>query len=251
VTGFEALLRWNHPEHGNIPPTDFIPVAEETGLILQMGEWAMRMACMHAAAWPKSLHVAVNISPVQVMAQNLPVTVEQALQASGLDPSRLELEITESVFINETRGTVGRLHALRKLGVQIALDDFGTGYSSLAYLRRFPFDTLKIDRAFVRELLVSRDARSIVRNILALAKSLRMATVAEGVEEPAQVTVLASEGCDLVQGYYVSRPMPANEVMGFLRKWRERPRPVPPTGFQLSNTGIADLALTQQQGIEA
>jgi diguanylate cyclase (GGDEF)-like protein/PAS domain S-box-containing protein len=242
VTGFEALLRWRHPEHGNIPPSEFIPVAEESGLILPMGEWALTQACREAMRWPRQMQVAVNISPVQVMAQNLPEAVQRSLDDSGLEPHRLELEITESVFINETRGTVERLHTLRRLGIQIALDDFGTGYSSLAYLRRFPFDTLKIDRAFVRELLTSRDARAIVRNILALAKSLRMATVAEGVEEPAQVNVLASEGCDLVQGYYVSRPMPADEVEKFLAQWNRRDRPVMPRDFKLANTQTADLS---------
>ncbi|MEO8296793.1 MAG: EAL domain-containing protein [Burkholderiales bacterium] len=241
IEGFEALLRWKHPEHGNIPPTEFIPVAEESGLILPMGEWALMEACRQAAAWPVPLQVAVNISPVQVMAQDLPLAVQRALDASGLTASRLELEITESVFINETRDTVERLHALRKLGVQIALDDFGTGYSSLAYLRRFPFDTLKIDRAFVRELMTSRDARAIVRNILALAKSLRMATVAEGVEEPAQVAVLEAEGCDLVQGYFVSRPMPGEQVADFVNMWAGRDRPQMPKDFQLSNTKVAGL----------
>ena len=244
VTGFEALLRWNHPEHGPISPVEFIPVAEESGLILQMGEWALGQACLEAARWPDPLQVAVNISPVQVMAQNLPDAVQRALQRSGLAPHRLELEITESVFINETRGTVERLHALGRLGVQIALDDFGTGYSSLAYLRRFPFDTLKIDRAFVRELLISRDARSIVRNILALAQSLRMSTVAEGVEEPMQVSVLEAEGCDMVQGYYASRPMPARDVIEFVLNWGERHRPDRPRDFDLANTETAALPQT-------
>ena len=241
VIGFEALLRWNHPVHGAISPVEFIPVAEESGLILPMGEWALTEACCQAARWPDPLQVAVNISPVQVMAQNLPDAVQRALALSGLAPHRLELEITESVFINETRGTVDRLHALRRLGVQIALDDFGTGYSSLAYLRRFPFDTLKIDRAFVRELLISRDARSIVRNILALAQSLRMATVAEGVEEPLQVNVLEAEGCNMVQGYFASRPMPAQEVLEFVLMWRERVRPTPPGHLELANTETAEL----------
>ncbi|MEY2872787.1 MAG: hypothetical protein RLZZ373_158 [Pseudomonadota bacterium] len=241
VIGFEALLRWNHPEHGSIPPVEFIPVAEESGLILPMGEWALTEACCQAARWPDPLQVAVNISPVQVMAQNLPEAVQRALKASGLAPSRLELEITESVFINDNRGTVERLHALRRLGVQIALDDFGTGYSSLAYLRRFPFDTLKIDRAFVRELLISRDARSIVRNILALAKSLRMSTVAEGVEEPLQVNVLEAEGCNMVQGYFASRPMPADQVLEFVLKWRERDRPQRPRELELEDTRTAEL----------
>ncbi|PXW96181.1 PAS domain S-box-containing protein/diguanylate cyclase (GGDEF)-like protein [Sphaerotilus hippei] len=242
IIGFEALLRWQHPQHGNIPPSEFITVAEECGLILSMGAWALQHACAEAATWPEHLQVAVNISPLQVMTEDLPATVEGALRLSGLAPHRLELEITESVFINETRGTVNRLHALRKLGIQIALDDFGTGYSSLAYLRRFPFDTLKIDRAFVRELLISRDARAIVRNILALAKSLRMATVAEGVEEPAQVAVLSAEGCDIVQGYFVARPLPAHEVLPFVRQFRERSRPHMPTGFHLGSTEHATLA---------
>jgi diguanylate cyclase (GGDEF)-like protein/PAS domain S-box-containing protein len=241
VIGFEALLRWNHPEHGAITPNEFIPVAEDSGLILPMGEWALTEACCQAARWPDPLQVAVNISPVQVMAQNLPEAVQRALKTSGLAPGRLELEITESVFINDNRGTVERLHALRRLGVQIALDDFGTGYSSLAYLRRFPFDTLKIDRAFVRELLISRDARSIVRNILALAKSLRMSTVAEGVEEPLQVNVLEAEGCNMVQGYFASRPMPADQVLEFVLKWRERARPQRPRELELEDTRTADL----------
>jgi len=241
VQGFEALLRWKHPEHGDIPPVEFIPVAEESGLILPMGEWALMEACRQAAQWPGDLQVAVNISPVQVMATQLPGAVKRALAESGLPPERLELEITESVFINETRGTVDQLHALRKLGVQIALDDFGTGYSSLAYLRRFPFDTLKIDRAFVRELLTSRDARAIVRNILALASSLRMSTVAEGVEEPAQVSVLESEGCNLVQGYFVSKPIPGNQVADFVAMWTERDRPKMPANFHLRSTEMATL----------
>ena len=241
IIGFEALLRWDHPEHGPISPVEFIPVAEESGLILPMGEWALTEACCQAARWPDPLQVAVNISPVQVMTHNLPEAVQRALRTSGLAPGRLELEITESVFINDNRGTVERLHALRRLGVQIALDDFGTGYSSLAYLRRFPFDTLKIDRAFVRELLISRDARSIVRNILALAKSLRMSTVAEGVEEPLQVNVLEAEGCNMVQGYFASRPMPADQVLEFVLKWRERARPQRPGELELQDTRTAEF----------
>jgi diguanylate cyclase (GGDEF)-like protein/PAS domain S-box-containing protein len=226
VTGFEALLRWNHPQHGAIPPSEFVRVAEDSGLIIPMGEWALEEACRQAATWPQDLHVAVNISPVQVMAQNLPATVSRLLKAARLEPKRLELEITESVFLNEGSGTAERLHALRKLGVRIALDDFGTGSSSLAYLRRFPFDTLKIDRAFIRELMVSREARSIVRNILALAKSMRMATVAEGVEEPAQIKLLDSEGCSAVQGFYIAKPMPATEIERFIIDWREDRKPV-------------------------
>jgi EAL domain-containing protein (putative c-di-GMP-specific phosphodiesterase class I) len=200
-------------------------VAEDCGLILPLGEWALGEACRQASSWPANLQVAVNISPVQVLTQNLPTIVSQALRSARLAAKRLEIEITESVFINEASGTVDRLHALRKLGVTIALDDFGAGYSSLAYLRRFPFDTLKIDRAFVRELLVSHDARSVVRNILALARSLRMSTVAEGVEEPAQLKMLEAEGCGAIQGFFVAKPMPADEVQAFVAGWREDKRP--------------------------
>ncbi|RZS58387.1 putative bifunctional diguanylate cyclase/phosphodiesterase [Sphaerotilus mobilis] len=237
VTGFEALMRWRHPEHGNIPPGEFIPIAEDCGLIPSLGEWALNEACRCATRWPAELTLAVNLSPVQLMAQNIVGLVQAALTSSGLQAQRLELEITESVFIQENRTTVRQLRALHDLGVRIALDDFGTGYSSLAYLRRFPFDTLKIDRAFVRELLVSRDARAIVRNIVALAKSLRMTTVAEGVEEPAQVLVLDGEGCDQIQGFLAARPMPAEDIRAFLRNWREQ-RPDVPTGFQ---PGVTDV----------
>jgi diguanylate cyclase (GGDEF)-like protein len=237
VTGFEALLRWNHPQHGAIPPSEFVRVAEDCGFIVALGEWALEEACRQAASWPQDLHVAVNISPVQVMAQNLPATVSRLLKASRLEPKRLELEITESVFLNEGSATAERLHALRKLGVRIALDDFGTGSSSLAYLRRFPFDTLKIDRAFIRELMVSREARAIVRNILALARSMRMATVAEGVEEPAQIKLLDNEGCSAVQGFYVAKPMPASEIEAFIIGWREDRKPV--SRRARSSTGAA------------
>ncbi|MEY4748485.1 MAG: hypothetical protein RIQ60_699 [Pseudomonadota bacterium] len=226
VTGFEALLRWEHPQHGAIPPSEFVRVAEESGLILPLGEWVLTEACRQAATWPQDLNVSVNISAVQVMAQNLPAMVGNALKATRLQASRLELEITESVFLNETAVTVERLNALRKLGVRIALDDFGTGYSSLSYLHRFAFDTLKIDRAFIREVLVSREARSIVRNILALARSMRMSSVAEGVEEPAQIKLLDASGCSAVQGFYIAKPMPAKEIEAFLITWREDRKPV-------------------------
>jgi diguanylate cyclase (GGDEF)-like protein/PAS domain S-box-containing protein len=226
VVGFEALLRWNHPQHGAIPPSEFVRVAESSGLILPMGDWVLNEACRQPATWPQDLGLSVNISAVQVMAQNLPSTVSKALKAARLDAARLELEITESVFLNETVGTVERMHALRKLGVRIALDDFGTGCSSLSCLHRFPFDTLKIDRAFIREVLVSREARSIVRNILALAKSMRMGSVAEGVEEPAQIKLLDAAGCNAVQGFYIAKPMAAQAIEDFLIHWREDTKPV-------------------------
>ena len=235
VTGFEALMRWRHPEHGSIPPVEFIPIAEDCGLIPAMGAWALNEACRCASRWPSGLTLSVNLSPVQLMAQNIVELVQQALAGSGLAAQRLELEITESVFIQENRQTVRQLHALHDLGVRIALDDFGTGYSSLAYLRRFPFDTLKIDRAFVREMLTSRDARAMVRNIVALAKSLRMTTVAEGVEEPAQVQVLSGEGCDQMQGFLAARPMAAEDIRTFLRNWRD-PRPASSDGTAGAST---------------
>ncbi|MEY4752544.1 MAG: hypothetical protein RJA44_219, partial [Pseudomonadota bacterium] len=209
IIGFEALLRWQHPELGDIPPGEFIPMAENHGLMPSIGAWVLAQACRTAASWPVALQVSINLAPSQLLSADLAATLARELGDSQLDPARLELEITESVFINEVPGrTIEQLHALQQQGVRIALDDFGTGYSSLSYLRRFPFNTLKIDRAFVRELLAHRDARALVRNILALGRSLRMTTVAEGVEEPAQLQMLQAEGCDQLQGYLISRPLP-------------------------------------------
>jgi diguanylate cyclase (GGDEF)-like protein/PAS domain S-box-containing protein len=245
VTGFEALLRWRHPVHGEVPPSEFIPVAEASGLIPAIGDWVLEQACRAAAQWPLAVKVSVNISPVQVMNDNLSKVVRRALSASGLAPQRLELEITESVFLGDVEGTRQRLHTLRRLGVRVALDDFGTGYSSLAYLRRFPFDTLKIDRAFVRELLISRDARSIVRTIVGLAGALRMTAIAEGVEEPAQVKVLEDEGCHAIQGFLVSHAIEGDKVAPFLNAWAFNARPVPASDFSLGVTMPADFSHTQ------
>jgi EAL domain-containing protein (putative c-di-GMP-specific phosphodiesterase class I) len=170
----------------------------------------------------------VNVSPAQAMSPDLGRTALDALQAAGLAPGRLELEITETMLLDETQSTLGVLHGLREAGLRIALDDFGVGYSSLAYLRRFPFDTLKIDRSFVRELLARRDARAIVRMVVGLARTLNMKTVAEGVEEPAQAAALREFGCDAMQGYLLARPMAADAVAGFLRDWQARgPQPLP------------------------
>jgi EAL domain-containing protein (putative c-di-GMP-specific phosphodiesterase class I) len=199
-------------------------VAEECGLISAIGHWVIDEACREAALWPGALVVSVNVSPVQAMSQDLYGIAQAALQRSGLPPKRLQLEITESIFLNETQATMGVLHALRGLGLRIALDDFGTGYSSLAYLRRFPFDTLKIDRSFVRELMSRRDARAIVKMITGLASTLNMKTVAEGVEQAAQASVLRRYGCDAMQGYLVSPPLPAGQVAGFLARWPTQPR---------------------------
>jgi diguanylate cyclase (GGDEF)-like protein/PAS domain S-box-containing protein len=227
VTCFEALLRWRHPELGQVPPLEFIPVAEDSGLILELGDWVMREACRQAAAWPESVYVTVNVSAVQVMNDGLVERLRRILAETGLAPNRLELEITESTFLSETRSTLTVLHALHRMGVRIALDDFGTGYSSLAYLRSFPFHTLKIDAAFVRELMTRKDARAIVKTIIALAATLRMDTVAEGVEEPAQVNVLERYGCKAIQGHYMARPLSGDAVPAFLLDWAQRAHPEP------------------------
>ena len=212
LKGFEALIRWNHPERGRISPAEFIPLAEETGLIVQIGEWVIRDACARAACWPGSLSVAVNISPRQFGSPVLAQTIVQALAASGLPASRLELEITESIFIGNVERTLAMLHSLRALGVRIALDDFGTGYSSLSYLRSFPFDKLKIDQSFVRDLGSDASAGAIVRAITTLAAALGIETLAEGVELESTMEALRSEGCDLIQGYLISRPVPDADV---------------------------------------
>jgi EAL domain-containing protein (putative c-di-GMP-specific phosphodiesterase class I) len=189
-----------------------------------IGEWVLHQACRAAAGWPAAIGVSVNVSPAQAMSGALAGAVQAALAASGLAPQRLELEITETMFLDETQSTPAVLRALRETGVRIALDDFGTGYSSLGYLRRFPFDTLKVDRSFVRELQQRRDARAIVRMIIGLARTLGMKTVAEGVEEPAQASALVEYGCQTLQGYLAARPMPADQVAAFLRDWDARPR---------------------------
>jgi diguanylate cyclase (GGDEF)-like protein len=227
VIGFEALLRWNHPELGDVPPAEFVPVAEDCGLILDIGQWVLREACLAAREWPEATHVSVNVSSVQAMSHDLCESIRRMLEEFGMPARRLELEITESVFLNETHATIQGLRALKDLGLRIALDDFGTGYSSLAYLRRFPFDTLKIDHSFVRELMSRGDARAIVRSIVGLARTLNMNTVAEGVEEPQQLDVLGGYGCGAIQGHFVARPMHASEVPGFVAAWAERPRPDP------------------------
>jgi diguanylate cyclase (GGDEF)-like protein len=223
LSGFEALLRWHHPELGHVSPADFVPVAEDAGLIIEIGAWVLRRACAEASGWRRPLRVAVNLSPLQIMAQDLQAEVQQALQSSGLPARRLELEVTESVLLNETPATLAQLHGIHQLGARIALDDFGTGYSSMAYLRRFPFDKLKIDRAFVGELVDRSDARAIVRAMLELGSALRMETVAEGVETLEELQVLRWLGCGAAQGYLVARPMPAADVAAFIASWHEHP----------------------------
>jgi diguanylate cyclase (GGDEF)-like protein/PAS domain S-box-containing protein len=220
VVVFEALARWSHPQRGMIAPLDFIPLAEETGLIVQLGDWVLRRACMDAAGWSRKVGVAVNLSAVQFKNPNLVSSVTAALQASGLPPDRLELEITESVLLQNSEGTLGMLHEFRAMGVKISLDDFGTGYSSLSYLRSFPFDKIKIDRSFVQELATRDDSMAIIRAVTGLGKSLGIATTAEGVETSAQLELLRREGCTQAQGYLFSKPRPAAEVEGMLAKSR-------------------------------
>jgi diguanylate cyclase (GGDEF)-like protein len=212
IIGFEALLRWHHPVRGLVSPLDFIPVAEETGMIVAIGEWALRTACVEAATWPDDLSVAVNLSAVQFKQGDIIATVEAALALSGLRPKRLELEITESVFLRDTVGTLAALHRLRAMGIGVALDDFGTGYSSLSYLHSFPFNKIKIDQSFVRDLLTNKESLSIVRAVTGLGKSLGIKTIAEGVETLEQLNRLRDKGCTEAQGYFFSRPRPAGEL---------------------------------------
>lgn len=216
IAGFEALLRWRHPERGLIPPAQFIPVAEELGLISAIGEWVLRRACTDAAAWPEQIKIAVNLSPMQFRGADVVQTVANALEASGLSPRRLELEITESALLQDNAGTLTMLHRLRRLGTRIALDDFGTGYSSLSYLRSFPFDKIKVDRSFVGEMNARPDCEAIVNSIAGLASKLGMTTTAEGIESADQLELVRKAGCTEGQGYHFGRPTPAFEVMATL-----------------------------------
>jgi diguanylate cyclase (GGDEF)-like protein len=222
VTTFEALMRWQHPERGSVPPSEFIPVAEEMGLIVQLGEWALRQACTQAMEWTDGICVSVNLSPLQFSKGNLVSTVMSALASSGLPASRLELEITESVLLEKSERNIAILNQLRDLGVRIAMDDFGTGYSSIGYLRSFPFDKIKIDQSFVRDLLVDKGSLAIVRAIAGLGVSFGMTTTAEGVETEEQMRCLNLEGCIEVQGYLFSRPVPAHEIALLLESLRDR-----------------------------
>jgi len=223
VVGAEVLLRWRHPQMGLVAPVEFIPLAEKSGVIREIGMWVLREACKVAAASLPGLTISVNMSPSQLRDDAFIACVRDALRASALDASRLELEITESVFIDDVDGALQRLHALRALGLRVALDDFGTGYSSLAYLRRFPFDTLKIDRAFVNELMTSLDTRAIVQMITQLALTLNMRTVAEGVESASQLSAVSSVGCDEIQGWLVSPACPIDQFLVFWKAWVHRP----------------------------
>jgi diguanylate cyclase (GGDEF)-like protein len=224
IGGFEALLRWNHPTRGKIPPDEFIPVAEQTGLIVAIGEWVVRRACAEAATWPSDLRVAVNVSPVQFRGSTLVSAVVSALATSGLRPDRLEVEITETVLMHNNEATMAALHQLHGLGVRISMDDFGTGYSSLSYLRSFPFDKIKIDQSFVRDLIERPDSIAIIRAVAALGSSFGMTTLAEGVETQEQLDKMRAEGCTEVQGYFYSRPVPASEVARLLNAFQKGER---------------------------
>jgi diguanylate cyclase (GGDEF)-like protein len=224
ITGCEALIRWRHPERGMISPAEFIPIAEETGLINEIGEWVLGKACAEAATWTDGTHVAVNVSPVQFKSGTLALKVVAALAASGLPAHRLELEITEAVLIRDDEAALDILHQLRSIGVRIALDDFGTGYSSLSYLQRFPFDKIKIDRCFVNDL-AEAGGSSIVQAVVNIAAARHMTTTAEGVETERQQEVLRGLGCTEMQGYLFSPPKPAEEVRRILLAHRSRPAP--------------------------
>jgi predicted signal transduction protein with EAL and GGDEF domain len=224
VAGFEALMRWHHPSFGTIAPEDFIPLAEETGLIVEMGAWAVQEACREAARWPSSIRVTVNLSAVQFERGDVYHVILSALQDSGLSPQRLELEITESVLLRDEARTHEVLHNLRALGVRIALDDFGTAYASLSYLRSFPFDKIKIDRSFVRDLDFAKrkDCLAIIQAVSGLAQQMQMSTVAEGIETVDHAETVVGAGCNELQGFYFSQPVPASEVQNALAQCMAR-----------------------------
>jgi diguanylate cyclase (GGDEF)-like protein/PAS domain S-box-containing protein len=226
TVGYEALLRWTHPERGMIPPDQFVPIAEECGLIVPLGEWVIRTALWELKNWPVQLSVSVNLSPVQMRSDNLIPTIVNALAATGVDPARLELEITETVLMSDSQTNVELLHKIRSLGVRVALDDFGTGYSSLNYLRSFPFDKIKIDRCFVDDVESREDCRAIIRAVTGLASSLGMVTTAEGVESDDQLKRLRAEGCEQVQGYLFSKAVPAELIEGRVAPVRGHSAPV-------------------------
>jgi diguanylate cyclase (GGDEF)-like protein len=221
VSGFEALIRWNHPQHGLVSPGTFIPLAEEIGFIVPMGEWVIREACATAAKWPGDARVAVNISAVQFRNPGLMQVIVGALASSGLNPTRLEIEITETVLLQNKEATLAVLHQLRALGVRIALDDFGTGYSSLTYLQSFPFDKIKIDRSFVKDITENSGSLNIVRAVAALASGMGMTATAEGVETREQLDSITSEGCTEMQGFLFSKPLPAREIERLFMPERE------------------------------
>jgi predicted signal transduction protein with EAL and GGDEF domain len=227
VCGFEALVRWNHPERGLIAPDAFIPLAEESGLIVPLGEWALRRACSTAVGWKRPLSVAVNLSPLQLHQPLLTTMVEAVLAQTGLAAERLELEVTESALFQDHQRAVGMLWSLKAMGVRIAMDDFGTGYSSLSTLQSFPFDKIKIDKSFVENIDLDARAKVIVRAVVGLGRSLDIPVVAEGVETPGQLEFLRGEACAQVQGYLIGRPAAADAIGGWTG---ETAAPIPLAG---------------------
>jgi len=218
LAGFEALMRLEDSELGNVPPSEFIPAAEETGLITAIGEWALQEACRAAALWPPHLVVAVNLSPAQLRAGTIVQAVRRALEAHGMPAYRLEVEITEGTLIKDSETVLSQLRTLRDMGVGVALDDFGTGYSSLGYLWKFPFSKLKIDRSFVAALDQSSSAKGILRSVVKLGHGLGMAVTAEGIENQRQLLSLRNMGCDLAQGYLLGRPAEATDVAAIIMR---------------------------------
>jgi EAL domain-containing protein (putative c-di-GMP-specific phosphodiesterase class I) len=217
ISGFEALIRWRHPERGMISPAEFIPLAEETGLIGPIGDWVLLAACREAVSWPEDIKVSVNLSPVQFSQSSLLRSVTDALDAARLSPNRLELEITESVFLSNSKHNIELLFELRRLGARIAMDDFGTGYSSLSYLRSFPFDKIKIDRSFVSGIEADTRDLAIIQAVATLGAGFNIVTTAEGVETAQQLERLRTERFGEVQGYLTGRPMPASDVQAFIQ----------------------------------
>jgi EAL domain-containing protein (putative c-di-GMP-specific phosphodiesterase class I) len=226
ICGFEALIRWNHSERGMIPPADFIPFAEETALIVPIGEWVLRTACEEASKWPSDVRIAVNLSAVQFRTPNLYEIVANALSRSNLTARRLELEITESVLLLNQASTLETLRQLRALGVRIAMDDFGTGHSSLSYLRCFPFDKIKIDCSFIHDLPTKKDSRAILRAVAHLANSLGMEATAEGIETQGELDYVKRAGCTEGQGYYFGKAQPAKDVYSLLTVGRRQSKAV-------------------------
>ena len=216
ITGFEALVRWRHPDRGLVSPAEFIPLAEEIGLIVPLGDWVLNQACTDATSWPSPVRVAVNLSPNQFKNPDLAHSVFRALARSKLAAQRLELEITETVLLQDSETTLATLHQLRNMGVRISMDDFGTGYSSLSYLRSFPFDKIKIDQSFIRDLATRDDSAVIVRAVTTIGNSLGISTTAEGVEDGSQFQRLKDEGCTEAQGFYLGRPLPIKETTALL-----------------------------------
>jgi EAL domain-containing protein (putative c-di-GMP-specific phosphodiesterase class I) len=223
--GLEALLRWEHPELGTVAPDRFIGLAEETGLIVPIGAWVLRTACAQTLEWQRAGHhglrVAVNLSARQFAQKDLASSVVAALRDTGLAPQDLELELTESLLMVEVGGAVATMRELKAVGVKLSIDDFGTGYSSLSYLRRFPIDVLKVDRSFVRDIIANGDDAAIVASVIALAHNLKLQVVAEGVESAEQLDYLRQLGCDIMQGYYFSEPLPAAALRALLESGRD------------------------------